>query len=322
MKGILSSFFVICFLLLPHADAEAMTRQELNDKIHALSFIFGQETAVDLILRLYPEGRNDILSAESAFRRSPPGIGAEALKKEMASLLGEEYDHLQKNLSPMIRNMIMSGDHSCAALVETLHLRARGKDMPERVKKELLLANPAYRDDPAAEMNDGWTQTFSMKACAPSLGATFLLSFPASWSRQDDPTNNVIQKFTSRADRGPVYCRISAARVPFPVTPAEEEAFLHDSDNFAGSGKYTLIRHDTLHLQNRTVAMIVYDYSLRHKDLSIVIRALEFIFFDGNCMCKVTFNLKPTPGFGFKPEDLEKTCAPICLHIMKTLTTP
>jgi hypothetical protein len=283
-------------------------------------FLLGQQNNLKRIEKDFPDLAGDVKQAWFAFQSCALGESLPGVEAELGVLLGENWPAAKERMAAENVAMINGQKVSRAQAVGFLaEVRARAKgQLPENIRTALLSAHPRYAKNSAAELSEGWKQTFRTKDHPKAKGLDFAISLPASWSKREGNRPNIIQFFQSGGGHGPLMCAIMAKTFPLPpgsqLTRKELEEFFRPEElKDLVPEKATFVSAKPLVLEGMPAGLLIADQAAQRLDLSVTLRLVQFITIRDSSIIFIQFSFAKSPTQSL--DDLQQQVLPTCLLI-------
>lgn len=295
MKLLFSLFTVglICFSSLTafsQETNEAELDKVITEMTRAYGFCIGQSFSLDRMQREFPELQNSVKIAQYEWS-VVFGKSCETVEDRLSRLLADDWISLRDKIQTAGRENLtktqISRD-STIAFIELVKKRAKG-EIQSPVLETLLIFNPDFIANPAAEMSQGFKRTFRTGNHTKAKGIDFQIEYPMSWKAKEGVRPNIIQKITSDNGSGTTSIMLIVKDIPLfngRKLTNKEKALMFTSDvvkSFVPDGA-TFISAKPIVLDAQKGAMLVYDEVVERVDLKMRVRNVQFITTYGDKM--------------------------------------
>lgn len=231
-----------------------ITNQVSNDIGRSQGFYLGQKQSLMKISTDFPALARVAQIAESEFSIAF-GDSLDEIDARMSALNKPEWQKLKAGMARQIAESIAHirlTQNEAEQFVQVVHSRAKG-DLPSPVIETLLMFNPQYQRNPAAEFRDGYRQKYENDGQGKAKGVAFNLEAPRSWRALEGKRPNTVAKFISENGRGlelflvliksaPLIPGVSVTNADIAeiLNPKDMSEMLPEGSVYQSSGQFTL----------------------------------------------------------------------------------
>lgn len=241
MKTKLLVFLFQFFFSLVSLFAQPSTTSESTDLAKAFGYAYGVDLSLEKIKNSYPSLSKGAMFCQSKFK-TYHGKTFEYIEGELINEFGHSgLNQLKNNMlveyQKALRNNPISVSDAQYYLNNFDSERIFGNNSINREFVSILLRfNPLYKEAPAKEFVDGFTQKFTTKGHPKSKGLNISIEYPTSWILKEGKRPNIIKLFRQADNHSSfsIIIKDFITEMPSDLGPlSEEDKAYFKSDAFA-----------------------------------------------------------------------------------------
>lgn len=323
---------ILCSIFLLIAISSAIAQETVDSKEprwkqlgQAYGFVLGQQSALELIEKTFPDLTTSVKEAWFAFNSTALGESTKGVEAELSKELGEKWPEYKTTVTTQMDELVGKQEPTRQQAVDFLaEVKKRSKgNLPESIRSTLLSAHPRYSKNQALELADGWKQTFRTKGHTKAKGVDVSVSFPASWSKREGNRPNVVQFFRSGAGHGSLICTLLIRDLSltddYELTNSEiKEFFKPEELQRSTPAGAIFVDAKEIVLEGSPAGILVFDQTQQRLDVKFTMRMTQFVVIHGHAMVFLQFAFAKMPDSGQTLEELQNQFRPTIMAIANT----